>query len=177
MMNFFELIEREGKPVEKPKYGLVFRQGELDQSLYLLRSGLLKAFYTSPDGKEFIKSFIVPNDIIGSLVSARNGSGCSFSLICLEPSTLIRIPFSTIVTYSKTEPEIADAMMDVLLNFAMKKERREFEFLCLSAEQRFELLVEKDPVILEKVTQNDIAHYLGITPVALSRIRKRVREK
>jgi len=138
--------------------------------------GLLKSFYTSPDGKEFIKSFIVPSDIIGSLVSARNGSGSSFSLICLEPSTLIRIPFSTIVTYSKIDTEIANAMIDMLLDFAMKKESREFEFLCLSAEQRFDLLKEKYPFILEKVTQNDIARYLGITPVALSRIRKRMRE-
>jgi len=176
-MDLSELINRNGKRIEKAKQSMIFSQGEIDQSLYILHSGLLKAFYTSADGKEFIKSFIIPGDTIASLVSARSGSGCTFSLICLEPSTLIKIPFSIIESYSKSDSEIANAMMDMLMDFAMKKERREFELLCLSAEQRFDLLKEKQPIILEKVTQNDIARYLGITPVALSRIRKRMREK
>lgn len=173
-MNFSELIEREGMRLEKPRHGFVFRQGEVDSSLYLLQTGLLKAFYTSHDGKEFIKSFILPGSIIGSMASARYGEGCSFSLACLECSTLTRLPFATLVSYSKTDPDIAQATIEVLLDFSMKKERREFEFLCLSAEQRFKLLKEQSPELLERVTQNDIALYLGITPVALSRIRKRV---
>ena len=53
----------------------------------------------------------------------------------------------------------------------MKKERREYEFLCLSAEERYRLLIKRSPDLVRQVTQNEIARYLGITPVALSRIR------
>ena len=55
----------------------------------------------------------------------------------------------------------------------MKKERREREFLTESAEERYRMLLERSPALFDKVTQKDIARYLGITPVALSRIRKR----
>jgi CRP-like cAMP-binding protein len=35
------------------------------------------------------------------------------------------------------------------------------------------LLAEQSPGLIEKVKQKDVARYLGITPVALSRIRAR----
>ncbi|MBL4788193.1 MAG: hypothetical protein JKY60_03815, partial [Kordiimonadaceae bacterium] len=69
---------------------------------------------------------------------------------------------------------IADRMTDLLLSLAMKKERREYELLCLSAEQRYRLLLERQPDLVSKIKQQDIALYLGITPVALSRIKKRM---
>ena len=68
---------------------------------------------------------------------------------------------------------MASAVIDFLLVFAMKKERREKEFLTESAETRYRMLVDQSPGLLDKVRQKDIARYLGITPVALSRIRAR----
>ena len=56
----------------------------------------------------------------------------------------------------------------------MKKEIREYELLCLSAEDRYKRLLKHTPDILKLVTQNEIARYLGITPVGLSRIKRRV---
>lgn len=62
-----------------------------------------------------------------------------------------------------------------LLKFALTKERRETEFLTESAEVRYRMLFDSSPELFDKVTQKDIARYLGITPVALTRIRNRSR--
>ncbi len=172
-MNFQELLMRQGATQKLAKSEHVFMQGEADKSLYFIQSGLLKAYYTSKDGKESVKSFIQPNDFIGSL-AAYSDRNCTFSLACLEPTELRKIPFSIIFEYSKKDLEIANNMIEVLLNFSVKKEQREFEFLCLSAEDRYCKLVETNPALLDKVTQNDLARYLGVTPVGLSRIKKRV---
>lgn len=56
----------------------------------------------------------------------------------------------------------------------MSEWEREYELLCLSAEDRFRKLMETKPEIADLVTQNEIARYLGVTPVGLSRIKKRV---
>lgn len=173
-MNFHELLQLEGANIKKDKGEHIFMQGEVDESLYFIQSGLIKAYYTSEEGKESVKSFLLPNDIIGSLAAVYLDKYCSFSLICLEPAKLKKIPFKIILEYSKKDLVIANNMIEVLLNFAIKKEKREFEFLCLSAEERFCKLVEKTPMLLDKVTQNDLARYLGVTPVGLSRIKKRV---
>lgn len=173
-MKLQQLFQSAGRRYQREKGAYIFRQGEADQSLYFIESGLLKAYYTADDGKAFIKSFILSNDIISSLAASYSAGECSFSLVCLQPTTLIKIPFALIREHSATDLEIANELVQVLLQFAMKKEKREYEFLCLSAEQQFLRLIETTPALLGKVTQSDIAAYLGVTPVGLSRIKKRI---
>lgn len=173
-MNFIDLIKNEGKRITKKKGQHIFRQGSKNGSLYWIESGLLKAYYTTCDGKELIKSFITHKDIIGSLSSAYTGNTCSFSLACLEDTTLVEIPFTVIHQHSRSDQTIANHMIETLLQFAMKKEQREFEFLCLSPEERYQKMIAESPGIINKITQADLAKYLGITAVGLSRIKKRV---
>jgi len=172
-MNFHDLIQLEAISVSKEKGEHVFMQGNADRSLYFVQSGLLKAYYISDSGKEFVKSFLLPNDIIGSLTSIYLKENCSFNLVCLEPTVLKKLSFVTLLNYSKNNLDFASEMIELLLVFAMKKEKREYEFLCMSAEERFNRIAESSPMLLEKITQNDLSRYLGITPVGLSRIKKR----
>jgi len=107
---------------------------------------------------------------------AYSDSACQFSVICLADSTLRKIPLALLLEQSDKDLEMANDVINLLIKLALKKEKREFEFLCLDAESRYRQLVEASPELLEKVTQNDLARYLGITPVGLSRIKKRVLE-
>jgi len=173
-MQFSQFLEKHGTPVKVEPGEYLFRQGDTHKSLYVLETGLLKAYYLSGDGREHIKSFIMPGNLIGSLTAASAGLSCSFSLVCLQPAKLVMIDFDALHEASRSNAKIASVMIDVLLGFAMKKERREYELLCLSAEDRYRGLLNNSPGLLKMVTQNEIALYLGVTPVGLSRIKKRV---
>jgi CRP-like cAMP-binding protein len=151
----------------------LFRQGDEDRSVYVLQTGLLKAYYLSDERKENIKSFIQAGELIGSLAAAYFKEYCSFSVVCLEPSVTVELDFDVLYAAKRDDLEMASAMVEHLLNFSMKKERREREFLTESAEERYRMLMDRSPELFDKVTQKDIARYLRITPVALSRIRKR----
>ena len=172
-MDFHDFLEDQGQVIHKEKDDHLFRQGDMDLSLYYVKDGLMKAYYISDDGKEFVKSFLQTGNIIANLTSAYLKQPCSYSVVCLEPATFIKVSFDQIYRLSLENQSMAKTMIDVLLQLALKKERREYEFLCLSAEKRYQLLLENMPDLLEKITQNDIARYLGITPVALSRIKNR----
>lgn len=173
-MKLNEFIATNGISLTKEPGEYLFRQGDKDQALYIVKSGLLKAYYLSTDGKENIKSFILPGSNIGSLMSSYAGKPSTFSLVCLKSCDLVVLQFSTLYEASRTDAEMSAAIVDFLLGFAIKKEIREYELLCLSAEDRYKRLIETTPEILELVTQNEIARYLGITPVGLSRIKKRI---
>lgn len=160
--------------IELRKGEVVFHQGDISDSIYSIQSGLLKAYYVTEDGREFIKSFIAEKDAIGNLSALVSAAACTFSLICLEPTKLIRLPFKVLVAQAEQDLNAANAIIQLLIKLAIKKERREHEFLCLSAEERYQLLLEHSPELLIRVTQNDIARYLGITPVGLSRICTRI---
>jgi CRP-like cAMP-binding protein len=173
-MQFADFVRQQGRPVQYGEGEHIFRQGDKDRSVYVLQKGLLKAYYVSDEGKENIKSFIQPGELIGSLASAYFKEDCSFSVVCLEPSAAIEIEFDKLYTATKEDLGMASAMVEHLLNFSMRKERREREFLTESAEERYRMLLERSPELFDKVAQKDIARYLGITPVALSRIRHRI---
>jgi CRP-like cAMP-binding protein len=162
-----------GEPIRRERGVHVFRQGDANRHAYLVIEGLLKAYYLTADGKESIKSFISEHDLVGSLTAVQRDGECSFSLVCLEPCHLIEIPVDGLFGATRRDPALAQVMIGFLLDLAMKKERREMEFLTLTAGERYDLLLERTPQLPARVAQKDIARYLGITPVALSRIRSR----
>lgn len=168
-----QLFEALGKPLTSRTGEFLFKQGEVDTSIYVVKSGLLKAYYLTMDGKELVKSFIQEGEFIGSLIACHTGAPCTFSLACLEDSSLVKITFSDLKKAVDQNPQLSSFLTNGLMSLAIKKERREFEFLCLSALERYELFKQRTPELVDRVTQNDIARYLGITPVALSRIKQR----
>lgn len=171
--NLSELIAQFGQPCAVKSGQHVFNQGDTETYLYMVTSGLLKAYYLSEEGKESIKSFIGKGKLIGSLSSVYANEQASFSLIALEDCQLIKVSFNQLYQQSMQDLTLARPLMQLLLELAMKKEKREYEFLCLSATERYRLLKQNEPELIDKLTQNDIARYLGITPVALSRIKHR----
>ena len=172
-MSLNAIIQQHGKQITLGKGEHVFNQGDEHQSLYFVNSGLLKAYYLSSEGKETIKSFLKPNNIIGSLNAAYEGKPCSFNLVTLEAATLTQFSFEILQQAASESHEHATQLINVLLSLSMKKEQPEYEFLMLPAEQRFLNFKNREPELYSKLTQNDVAKYLGITPVALSRIKNR----
>ena len=151
----------------------IFLQGETVKELYILRRGLIKLVYFTAEGKELIKSFISEGDQFGSLVSQLSDDGSTFSAVCIEETRVIVIPytvFESIVNQNQTAQKFALTFFQQL---ALKKEIREYELLCLSAEVRYRKFLKKYPELMDRITQQEIARYLGITPIALSRIKNR----
>ena len=165
-----------GQELNFKKGDHLFVQGDTDSNIYFIKKGLLKAYYLTSDGKEFVKSFLIENELIGSLRAASTQTPCNFSVICLEDCTVTTIPFAQLLEASKTDLNVATTMIDSLIMLANKKEKREYEFLCLSAQERYQLLEQERPEILDRIPLNEVAKYLGITAIALSRIRKRLQE-
>ena len=72
---------------------------------------------------------------------------------------------------TKTGDRFGRLMMEQLY---IRKAQRERSFLTQTAEERYLDLLLTAPHILQQIPLKHIASYLGITPQALSRIRKRI---
>ncbi len=172
-MHLFNYVEQFGKLMSLKKHQHLIRQGQEAGSLYFIRSGLIKAYYLTTDGKEFIKSFISEGNVIGSLSTLYEHQPSTFSMVCLEDTMVYEIDFKHLFTTTSDDPELSQIMIRTLIELAQKKEKREYEFLCLTAAERYQLLTNENPELVNRLTQNDIAKYLGITAVGLSRIKSR----
>jgi CRP-like cAMP-binding protein len=172
--DFQVFIQSISQPLQVKKGEYLFLQGDTNDSLFFIKQGLLKAFYQTHEGNEWVKSFLVEGDMIGSLQAVVGWGVTSFSLLCLEDCDLLRLSGANFLSRISEQPQFFQPINQMLLQLAMKKERREYELLCLSAEERYQLFCERDGHLLERLPQQEIAKYIGITPVALSRIRKRL---
>lgn len=171
---FQSFIQSISQPLQVKKGEFLFMQGDLNDSLFFIRQGLIKAFYQTHEGDEWVKSFLAEGDIIGSLQAIAGQGSASFSLLCVEDCDLLQISGAHLIKNLAQQPQFYQPINQLLLQLAMKKERREYELLCLSAEERYQLFCERDAHLLSRLSQQEIAKYIGITPVALSRIRKRL---
>ena len=153
----------------------VFRQGEAHPFVNVVRCGLIKNVYVRESGDAWIKSFTREGGFIASMTALNTGGLASFSAICIEGSEIERIPFVLVEQLAAQDLAWSNALRRAIALFAARKEQRERELLTLAPEDRYRALVDEQPDIEERVTQKDLAAYIGVTPVGLNRILKRVR--
>lgn len=153
----------------------IFNQDDPHPFLYVVESGLLKFNYLRSDGEEWIKSFVVEGQFFASLSALAPAGRASFSAVAIEACRLEKIPFVTLRDLADTDLGWSRMVRNALMIFGERKERRERQFLTLDREEHYRLLVREEPDLLKRVPQKDLASYLGITPVGLSRIASRVR--
>ncbi|MDJ0643579.1 MAG: Crp/Fnr family transcriptional regulator [Erythrobacter sp.] len=174
MSRFQELVVEHGREKALDPGEHVFSQGDSDSNVYFVKTGLLKAYYIRADGKEHIKSFLPEGSIIGSMVALVDGDACTFSLQALEDGVVVALPYAKLELAAQNDVDLANALIAFLSTYGKRKERREYELLSLSPEDRFAILLETMPDIADRVSQADMAAYVGVTPQALSRIKRRM---
>jgi CRP-like cAMP-binding protein len=153
---------------------LLFQAGEPVTDFFFINKGLVRFFYLTEDGKEFNKAFAMENDFVGSFSAKNLGIPSRFSVQALEETEAVVIPVRIIEAGYDLHPCWERLGRLHAERVAVLKEMREAEFLLDSAETRYNRLLAVSPAILERVNQYHIASYLGITDVALSRIRQKI---
>lgn len=176
-MRLDQFIAQRGRSIALASGEALVRQGDCNPPSYYLQSGLLKACYLTSDGKEFIKSFIDADSLIGSVSSALAAEPSPFGLVALEECHLVRFSLRELQVEAAKDLELAKQVIERLIRVLAQKEQREREFLTLSPEERYVALKKERPSLFERVSQNDIARYLGVTPVGLSRIKGRLAKR
>jgi CRP-like cAMP-binding protein len=152
-----------------------FRENETQPFVYRVRQGLLKQFYTSVDGNEWIKSFTAEGDLFACAFGLLRKSPSTFSSQAIEPSIVERIEFGVIERLATESLEWQTLLRLAVEQLALLKLQRERDLLTLSAEELYREFISKQPGLVERVPQRDLAAYLGLTPVGLSRIIRRTR--
>lgn len=167
-------LKEYGHAKKYSKGQFIFNQGEVCRDLFCMHRGLIKIYYNTLDGKERIKAFIADKGLLGSRSSQALNIPSPFSVLCLEDTEITRYPYDLFENVCLEDMELARSLFRFTQWLAVKKEVREYQLLCLSAEDAYQEFKIANPKLVARLTQIDIARYLGITPIALSRIKKRL---
>lgn len=160
-----------------PKGAHLFDIEEKVTVFYFLIEGLARYYYISDEGKEFNKSFAEkPGHLLSSISSVSMEEETSpFCVETLCEFKTLYISYDDFIKLGEKHLQWNKLTLKIYERLIVKKERRESDFLLLNAKDRY-LKFLNDYSMIEDVVQNyHIASYLGITEVALSRIRKEMK--
>ena len=96
-----DIIQR-SKPLQKNQH--LYREGDDFQSVYAVRSGTLKAYKTTDDGREQVTGFYFPGEILGMDGISNNTHASSAK--ALETAAICEIPFSSLEKLSASMPNL-----------------------------------------------------------------------
>ncbi|MBO9606206.1 MAG: Crp/Fnr family transcriptional regulator [Paenibacillaceae bacterium] len=157
-----------------PKLHHFVEAGERTETVGFCIGGLFRLYYATPDGAEFNKSFCLPGEFVASYGALLQDVPSYFSIQALTDSELVVFRYREYRTLYDRHPCWERFGRLIAEQLFVSKETRERELLLLSAEARYRLFLERYGPLASAIPQYHIASYLGITPVALSRIRRRL---
>ena len=157
---------------EKNDY--LIRAGDVAQSFYFIVDGLVRFFYSTEDGKEFNKSFALENGYAGSFHSLVRQAPCGFFIQALERTNAVVLPNQLLRELHERHSCWERLGRRNAENLVLIKEAREKELLLDSLETRYRRFLKEYPGLADRIPQYHIASYLGVTNVALSRIRSKI---
>ena len=156
------------------KNEFIVRDGELLNNFYFIINGLFRYFYSTISGKEFNKHFALENSFSGSLRTFVLNKPVEFSIQALEKTETLALP-NKVLTESFNRHICWERIGRLYAQqLALTKELREKEFLLDPLEVRYQSFLKEFPNLINRIPHYHIASYLGVTNVALSRIRKKI---
>ena len=161
----------EYRKVKKGEF--IFYQGEKDNKLCFLESGVVIANEICPDGHSFCYNVV---DRVGNVITGGLGMNERYSpvnIIMQSSGGVFSIAMERLLLFMQHYPEVMWFYNQILLK-EYEKQRESKKMLYLdSAADRYAWFLEHHPVAAEKVSDKVIARYLRMSPVTLSRLKNK----
>lgn len=154
------------------KFNLV-RVGDVSREAYFINKGAARLYFEK-EGEEISANFMFENNFIASLESFLLQTPSRQAIDTLEGCDLLVLSKQRLDELIQTYPKFHIFSKAIAEMAFIMLQRRASSFILDSPEERYMNMLQQRPEILERVPQHMIASYLGVTPVSLSRIRKRI---
>lgn len=153
------------------------RKGDTSKRLAFIEQGIIRAYMIKDNGDEATLFLRWEGQFIASHDAIIHHQPSRFIYRALEPVALLEIDYAVLEEILKTHPEYEPLRNFFLMRMLADTLKTMESFVTLSPEERYRDLVSQNFDLVNRVPGKYLASMLGITPVSLSRIRKRMHTK
>ena len=151
----------------------MLEQGDISDRAFFVESGCLRLWHND-DGTDTSIKFFLPGELCASLDSFHNGEPSRYGIEAIVPS-MVRVCSKRVLDELKHQSKKFNEYFETIMVHCMADYQNLFvNRISNSPEERYRLLLEEDPDVLEIIPLHYVASYLGVTAVSLSRIRQKV---
>lgn len=152
---------------------LILIQGQACKKIYFVVSGSLRAFHINTEGKDSTIMFAIQDWWITDMYCFINQKPALVAIEALENCRLLALDFSSLEELYIKIPKFERFFRILFQNAYSREQLRALDTISYTTEERYYRFVNKYPAIVQKITQKQIASYLGVTPEFLSSIKKK----
>lgn len=152
---------------------MLLNEGSVCEEVAFIKSGVFRSFY-KVKGKEVTRFVLMKNNFLTALASFLSGEPSTENLQALKESELLVIKRDDIHRLYSEYPKWGELGRLVIEKSHLQLEKRVFELIAMTAEERYMNITQDQPEIIENVPLQYIASIIGVKPETLSRIRKKV---
>lgn len=149
---------------------IIVHEGETNSNLYIITQGIWRAF-TFKEGSEVTLWFASEGEIAFSTWGYAANTPSRLNLEVVTDSEAYCLTKSKLEELYNSSLQLANLGRKILENFMLEVEVSWLDSYNRTAFERYVMLLQKQPEIIQYVPLKHIASYLGITAQSLSRIR------
>ena len=160
------------------KKSVFIKVNQIENHISFIESGIVRLFIPKDNPeKEITFGFSFKNQFVSAYDSFLTQSPSNYQLQALTETAMLSISYKDLQSVYKST-QIGNLIGRLTAeDLFLIKSKREQNLLNLNAEQRYLKLFKERPELLKFVPLKYISSYVGVTPQALSRIRKRLVHK
>lgn len=152
----------------------ILQEGDVCKHYTFVSEGCLKLYKIDQSGKERNLQFAIEDEWICDLGSLYSGTPSDVYIEALEQSTILQIEVKDLVYLYTHFPNIDRSFRVVIENAFIYLQKRMFQNISATAEEKYLFFFNTRRNLFNRISNVQIASYLGVTPEFLSTIRKKI---
>ncbi|MBO6534209.1 MAG: Crp/Fnr family transcriptional regulator [Muricauda sp.] len=160
--------------IKIPRKNFLMQAGDITKYEYYITKGCLKVYTLDEDGAPHISMFAVEDYWTGDMASFMTREPSRYFIKATEDSELLGISRTNYDLLFQEIPKFERFYRILYQKSLINYIKRSNHGISLSAEERYLEFKRKYPNIVHRITQKDLAGYIGITPEFMSKIISKV---
>ena len=169
-----EFCEREGEEVTYRKGDQLEREGDPARWFAFVESGCFKYVNHSNDDREHITWFSFAGEFVVDYPTFLYDRPAQTTIEAMMPSSVLRVTGQQLMQFYDKSKDTMKLRAIIAEHILGQFRLRYIDLHCATARERYELLLNRCPGIVEHLPLNAISSFLSITPQMLSKIRKEI---
>ena len=156
------------------KNDFIVEEGKTSRYIGFIETGMFQ-YYVIKDGEEKTSYVSIENTFFASVLSFISEAPAMENIKALVDGSISMISKPKLKQLVKDIPAFKDFYIGLLEATVCGIDASRHDLVVLTAEQRYEKMLAREPHLLQQIPLLHLASMLGVTPRHLSRIRSKIR--
>jgi CRP-like cAMP-binding protein len=157
--------------VDGAKGEFLLHQGVREMEQYFILDGILKRAVSNKDGKELILRFAGEREMETSYAAWKLGTPTPYGILCVTKARVARMPLPEWAAFLDKRPQTKERFEFEVMGVMSEIMGHTITLHMLDAPGRVQRFQRKNPDMVDRIPQKELASHLNLSAETLSRLR------